>query len=203
MTPVPPRRSLADAFGPPPTGPKQPADRAAALKGLLAPRHDGPQPAPEPAALAPGPARAPRTTPRPAEQKAATGPSADDMVRSLGLYLTGPQMEALRAYSRSQDLTYTEVLVEAAGAHLDDAARWFHMLSQPLPTSGMPGRKTRKSVPRGQLQLRVDGHQVRWLDEQVAKVGAPSRTAMVAFMLGAFLGVPETDPRVVERGSAS
>jgi len=53
----------------------------------------------------------------------------------------------------------------------------------------MPIRARRHHPDPGvQVQIRLDGRQVTWLDEQAERLGAPSRTALVAALLRAHLG---------------
>lgn len=113
--------------------------------------------------------------------------SAADVVRSVAVYLPMEVLERLRMTARSREMTYAELLVEAAGAHLDDVAGSFAVPAQ--VGTGMPARAGRRTPQPGvQVQLRLDGHQVAWLDQQAERLGAPSRTALVVALLRRHLG---------------
>jgi Ohr subfamily peroxiredoxin len=91
------------------------------------------------------------------------------------------------ALSLSRDMTYAEVLVEAASAHLADLPPPFE--AAPPASVGMPTRAARRLPEPGvQVQLWLDGHQLRWLDDQVTRLQAPSYTALVLALLRAHLG---------------
>ncbi len=198
------RRSLAGSFRVGATG--EPPTRAAALVGLLPPR---PQAEPEddrvgsgqehgrsvePSAAGPtAPPNAVPTSPQQEEERPADGDGdgaglLDEAVRGVAVYLPLELLERLRRTARSRELTYSDLLVEAADAHLEEARASF---ASPTvrKVSGMPARQSRRTREPGvQVQLRLDGHQVRWLEEQVAALGAPSRTALVVALLRAHLG---------------
>jgi len=84
----------------------------------------------------------------------------------VAVYLPMGLLDRFRRTARSREMTYSELLVEAAAART--------------------GRRTVE--PGVQVQVRLDGHQVAWLDEQVARLGAPSRTSLVVALLSAHLG---------------
>ena len=110
-------------------------------------------------------------------------------VRNVAVYLPVAVLEAFRKTSRSREMTYADLLVEAATAHLEDLQTHFRSVPKEVG-SGMPGRPGRgQPQPGVQVQLRLDGHQVSWLDEQAHRLGAPSRSALVLALLRAHLGV--------------
>ncbi len=204
----PVRRSLAAAFQPQPA--QAPPDRAADLSGLLPPRPEQTtDPAPglslvEPAtnqpvaaafALDDAPVGGTRTAPGPATHSGPSARTADDVVRGVVVYVPVEVLERLRATARSRQLTYADLLVEST-VHLPDVEQQLRHQGravQPAP-GAMPGRAVRRATPPGvQVQLRLDGHQVRWLDEQVQRVGAPSRSALVVALLDHHLA--STSPR--------
>ncbi len=197
------RRSLAGSFriGATEASPT----RASALVGLLPPRpveereddrvesrqEERGRPS-EPSTLRPvTPTDQVPTSPQQEEQQPADGDGAglpDEAVRGVAVYLPVELLERLRRTARSRELTYSDLLVEAADAHLEEARASF---ASPTvrKVSGMPSRQSRRTREPGvQVQLRLDGHQVRWLEEQVAALGAPSRTALVVALLRAHLG---------------
>lgn len=109
-------------------------------------------------------------------------------VRNVAVYLPVALLERLKRTRRSRELTYADLLVEAAAAHLDDLGTAFHDDAGPALSGSMPVRSRRPQPDPGvQVQVRLDGFQVAWLDEQVGRLGAPSRTALVARLLGAHL----------------
>lgn len=192
------RTSLAATFAPASTSPARPAppDRAGALAGLLPER-------PQPAAV--GLDRRPQ---HPADTGGAvdtddavdigsrgvpdrdgTTPRDLDRVRNVAIYLPLDLLERLRATARSREMTYAEVLSEAAGAHLEAVAGTLTPQPPPAPSGGMPTRARRRTVEPGvQRQLRLDGHQLAWLDAQAKRLQAPSRNALVVSLLRAHLG---------------
>lgn len=200
MSQRPARRSLAQAFSPAP-------DRASGLGDLLPPRPPatGVASAPEaPAPLTAVPdddergARAPELAASSNAEQLGAGPgNAGDpgdlaqvaQVRNVAVYLPVALLERLKRTRRSRELTYSDLLVEAAAAHLDDLDESaFRDASGPTASGGMPVRSRRRQPEPGvQVQIRLDGLQVKWLDEQVNRLGAPSRTALVARLLEAHL----------------
>jgi len=203
MTTRPARRSLAESFRPSAATP----DRAANLEGLLPPRANEQKlsnAAPPESALvivrdeAPGRARS-RRAPRDGsaanlghEQRERQVPDlVADAVRNVAVYLPLPLLERLRQTARSRELTYADLLVEASAAHLEDLTTTFATATPPPAGSGMPVRAHRRLPDPGvQVQIRLDGRQVAWLDEQAERLGAPSRTALVVSLLRAHLGAP-------------
>lgn len=190
MSARPVRRSLAGAFTPA----AAPRDRAAGLGGLLPPKPDpDTSPAermtPLTAVTDDGLDRLPAEQPvrvgegeeehSSAAEPLAGGSELDDRVRNVAVYLPVDLLDRLKRTRRSRELTYSDLLVEAAAAHLGDVEPAFRA-APPRAVSGMPSRVRRGlSGPGVQVQIRLDGHQLRWLDQQVARLGAPSRTALV------------------------
>jgi hypothetical protein len=199
------RRSLAGAFAAPPT-------RSAGLLELLPPRSAQPvEASPRPAE--PGPpqhrtepveveevveppaghgtwyTRRDRTCAEPTTTPGPATSSAEDVVRSVAVYLPPPLLARLRRAARTEDLTYADLLVRAADNHADAvAARFTPQRPARATTGGMPTRSpARRTEPGMQTQLRLDGHQIAWLDEQTRRLGAPSRTALVVALLDADL----------------
>lgn len=174
------RRSLAESFQPENSGPH----RAAELANLLPPPPNGAQ---HLAATPCDAAASPVATQD--DVVAATRDEEADRVRNVAIYLPVELLTRLRRTARSRELTYAELLVEAASAHLDEVARQFDVPHPPTAGPGMPSRAKRRTPEPGvQVQMRLDGHQIAWLDEQADRLGAPSRTAMVSALLRAHLG---------------
>lgn len=189
MSGRPARRSLADAF----SASAAPRDRAAGLSGLLPPRSTAVASAPARPALMSsdargeleGSAETEEAASLPAGERAA-GPSLGQ-VRNVAVYLPVDLLDRLKRTRRSRELTYSDLLVEAAAAHLDGLEAVFRTAA-PQVVSGMPSRVRRRLVEPGvQVQLRLDGHQLGWLDEQVTRLSAPSRTALVVALFQAHL----------------
>lgn len=201
MSGRPARHSLAAAFRPAVVVP----DRAAGLADVLPARpvKSVPTlPAPIEAGLAvvpdshgrAGSGEWPEPTPQGdlgSQRLDRTQPSAyadPGRVRNVAVYLPMGLLDRFRRTARSREMTYSELLVEAAAAHLDGLVSGFAPVPVPV-TAGMPVRTGRRTVEPGvQVQVRLDGHQVAWLDEQVARLGAPSRTSLVVALLSAHLG---------------
>lgn len=197
MTTRPVRRSLAESFRP--AAPQ--LDRGAALAGLLPPKppiEAFGSPAVEPLTIvrepAPGETRGsglPDAQPSEGQARLEQpAPIDPGRVRNVAVYLPPELLERFRQTSRSREMTYADLLVEAAAAHL--AGLRFQSPASVVVGAGMPARKTRgQPHPGVQVQIRLDGHQVNWLDEQGSALGAPSRTALVVALLRAHLGAAE------------
>jgi len=182
-----PRRSLASAFQGKPNNPS----RSEALQGLLPPRptQDSADSSPVTLSVVAGDIAASQDDPEPgdASRQGAlqhAGPaaaSAADVVRGVAVYLPLEILERLRRTARSREMTYAELLVEAAAAHLTEIAAVFDVGAAAVSAgSGMPSRASKRhSQPGVQVQLRLDGHQVAWLDAQADQLGAPSRSSLV------------------------
>jgi len=188
MSPSRPRRSLQEAFRAEPQE-QVTASRAASLQGLLPPRF-GNRPgsgAEAGAAEAAGAARSVSSRPRTLQPDSS---ETSDRVRNVAVYLPPELLERLRRTARSRELTYADLLVEAASAHLSEVTP--AAAATPAPQwsmEKMPSRVTRRQPrPAVQAQIRLDGHQVAWLDAQVERLGLPSRTALVVALLEAHLG---------------
>lgn len=111
-----------------------------------------------------------------------------DRVRNVAIYLPINLLDRLKRTRRSRDLTYAELLVEAAAAHLDSLENTFGSGAAPTSGTGMPSRERRRLPEPGvQVQIRLDGHQLHWLDTQIKRLDAPSRTALVAALFEAHL----------------
>jgi hypothetical protein len=180
------RHSLADAFKPA----SQTADgRGASLEGLLSPKR-------KPVSVVPGrpagpEARAPES---PKEAKAAqttrakSSEQASGAIRNVGVYLPPVLLEKVRDMVRSHQTTYADLLVEAFDV-IDERtlAKAFETDSQ-QPETGMPRRIRR---PRGaagiQINVRLDDQQVRWIDEKMKRMEAPSRSAFITAVYKLYL----------------
>ena len=211
MSARPRRQSLADAFTPAVGG----RDRAAALEGLLPPRSPAAAAGPAQARLMSvspdvvgslgagehGPHDADDDSPAwsaDAVSEAVTAPAVAleaprdlERVRNVAVYLPVDLLDRLKRTRLSRELTYADLLVEAAAAHLDGLEALFSGTGPSPGASGMPTRSRpwrRIAEPGVQVQIRLDGHQLLWLDDQVRGLRAPSRTAVVVALLQAHVG---------------
>jgi hypothetical protein len=192
VTSRPPRRSLAGAFRPASTA----TSRAEGLSGLLPARPSDLRPAtpvpsdkPRGAHLAPEVDQASAGAAEPPSSGGLDAADADaERIRNVAVYLPVELLEKLRRTARSRELTYADLLVEAASAHLEEVEAGLAPATAQPRGVGMPSRSRRAPRPGVQVQIRLDGHQLAWLDNQVARLKAPSRTALVAALLNKHLG---------------
>jgi hypothetical protein len=194
-----PRPDLSQAF----KGKGQPPDRAAGLAGLLsaAPAHETSVPPPatasidEPTADATptvtlsrevAPAAVAKTRPAGRGQPAAL----QSAVTNVGVYLPVEVRSRAQEEIRARAITYADLLVESFDQVTDDQLRNEFAPLQPAVTGTMPSRaRRRRGQPGIQVQLRLDTEQRAWLNERVAELGAPSRSALVATVFAlALLG---------------
>ncbi|MFF1385701.1 hypothetical protein ACFVWT_19290 [Arthrobacter sp. NPDC058288] len=102
-------------------------------------------------------------------------------LRNVGVYLP-PQLlaEVKDAVYRGRT-TYADLLNDAFETLTDEQIAGEFTADTEPRSSGMPRRAPRKRGEAGiQIQLRLDGLQVAWLDGKVTEFGAPSRSALVS-----------------------
>lgn len=135
----------------------------------------------------PTPAKAPKATTRqqPASKKAANAPKASELVpgalRNVGVYLPPALLAQVKDAVYQERTTYADLLIDAFEAVDDKEIAKEFSPETTLTSSGMPRRAPRKRGEAGiQIQLRLDGLQVAWLDEKVGEFDAPSRSALVS-----------------------
>jgi len=109
-------------------------------------------------------------------------------VHNVAVYLPVALRNQVRDRARQRGLTITDLVEEAFAQH---GANYHELTAAPVHRPGsMP---TRSSQRRGhgtiQIQLRLDDRQHEWLDAQVERHGAPSRSALVSALLSRHLGV--------------
>ena len=109
-------------------------------------------------------------------------------VHNVAVYLPVALRDQVRERARQRGLTITDLVEEAFAQH---GANYHELTAAPVHRPGsMP---TRSSQRRGhgtiQIQLRLDDRQHEWLDTQVERHGAPSRSALVSAVLSRHLGV--------------
>lgn len=130
------------------------------------------------------------TTPQqPAAKKAANATKASELVpgalRNVGVYLPPALLAEVKDAVYRQRTTYADLLIDAFEAVDDKQITKEFIPETTLTNSGMPRRAPRKRGEAGiQIQLRLDGLQVAWLDEKVIEFDAPSRSALVSTVFG-------------------
>lgn len=183
------RRSLQEAFAPAP-----PSARGAKLEGLLPPkRRQAEEKLDDAISVVEKPDTAPSTPVR-AENKAkpAEGPKPSENVpgplRNVGVYVEPELLARLKEQTRQQQVTYSDLLVEAFDHIGDETIAEEFEPERVSAGSGMPRRVRR---PRGtagiQIQLRLDRHQVEWLENKAQRLGAPSRSACVSTVFKLYM----------------
>lgn len=139
-------------------------------------------------AAAPATVRALKASPRqqPATKKAAApavkaSETVPGALRNVGVYLPPPLLADIKDAVYQGRTTYADLLIDAFEAVDDERIAGEFTHETTLTSSGMPRRAPRKRGEAGiQIQLRLDGLQVAWLDEKVTEFGAPSRSALVS-----------------------
>ena len=149
----------------------------------LAPPELGERDEPEPTLE---PAVAPKAAPRqPAAKKAAAVQKASETVpgalRNVGVYLPPQLLADVKDAVYQGRTTYADLLIDAFETLTNDQIAGEFTADIELTSSGMPRRAPRKRGEAGiQIQLRLDGLQVAWLDGKVTELDAPSRSALVS-----------------------
>jgi len=131
--------------------------------------------------------KTPKTTKRQqsAPKKTTSAAKASELVpgalRNVGVYLPPALLAQLKDAVYQERTTYADLLIDAFEAvdHKQITKEFAPVTT--LTKSGMPRRAPRKRGEAGiQIQLRLDGLQVAWLDEKVTEFDAPSRSALVS-----------------------
>ncbi|WP_285244215.1 hypothetical protein [Pseudarthrobacter sp. fls2-241-R2A-127] len=122
---------------------------------------------------------------QPASKKATSAAKASELVpgalRNVGVYLPPALLAQVKDAVYQQRTTYADLLIDAFEAVDDKQIADEFTPMTTLTNSGMPRRAPRKRGEAGiQIQLRLDGLQVAWLDEKVTEFDAPSRSALVS-----------------------
>ncbi|WP_307106298.1 hypothetical protein [Arthrobacter globiformis] len=122
---------------------------------------------------------------QPDAKRAANATKASELVpgalRNVGVYLPPALLAQVKDAVYQERTTYAELLVDAFEAVDDKQIAKEFTSETTLTRSGMPRRAPRKRGEAGiQIQLRLDGLQVAWLDEKVTEFDAPSRSALVS-----------------------
>lgn len=125
------------------------------------------------------------TRQQPAAKKAANPTKASELIpgalRNVGVYLPPALLAQVKDAVYQERTTYADLLIDAFEAVDDEQIAKEFTPETTLTRSGMPRRAPRKRGEAGiQIQLRLDGLQVAWLDEKVTEFGAPSRSALVS-----------------------
>lgn len=130
--------------------------------------------------------RRPGGRPRPvAAQDAPSEKKASETVagglRNVGVYLPPSLLAAVKDAVHHARTTYAELLIDAFEVLDEEEISSEFAVETVMTSSGMPRRTPRKRGAAGiQIQLRLDGLQVAWLDEKVVELHAPSRSALVS-----------------------
>jgi len=102
-------------------------------------------------------------------------------LRNVGVYLPPSLLADVKDAVYQSRTTYADLLIDAFEAVDDERIAREFATEISLTSSGMPRRAPRKRGEAGiQIQLRLDGLQVAWLDEKVTEFDAPSRSALVS-----------------------
>ncbi|WP_240720933.1 hypothetical protein [Pseudarthrobacter sp. NamE2] len=122
---------------------------------------------------------------QPAAKKAANANKASELVpgalRNVGVYLPPELLAQVKDSVYKERTTYSDLLIDAFEAVDDEQIAKEFTPETTVTKSGMPRRAPRKRGEAGiQIQLRLDGMQVAWLDEKVTEFSAPSRSALVS-----------------------
>ena len=125
------------------------------------------------------------TRQQPAPKKATNATKASELVpgalRNVGVYLPPALLAQVKDAVYHERTTYADLLIDAFEAVDDEQITKEFTPETTLTSSGMPRRAPRKRGEAGiQIQLRLDGLQVAWLDEKVTEFDAPSRSALVS-----------------------
>ena len=138
--------------------------------------------------------KSPKATTRhqPSAKKAANATKASELVpgalRNVGVYLPPALLAQVKDAVYQERTTYADLLIDAFEAIDGNQIAKEFTPETTLTSSGMPRRTPRKRGEAGiQIQLRLDGLQVAWLDEKVAEFDAPSRSALVSAVLRLYI----------------
>ena len=131
--------------------------------------------------------KTPKATTRqqPAAKKSADANKASELVpgalRNVGVYLPPELLGQVKDAVYKERTTYADLLIDAFETVDDEQIAKEFTPETTLTKSGIPRRAPRKRGEAGiQIQLRLDGLQVAWLDEKVTEFNAPSRSALVS-----------------------
>ncbi|MFP3460086.1 hypothetical protein R5O87_04465 [Arthrobacter globiformis] len=129
---------------------------------------------------------------QPVAKKAANSTRASQLVsgalRNVGVYLPPELLAQVKDAVYQKRTTYADLLIDAFEAVDDKQIAKEFTTETVLTRSGMPRRAPRKRGEAGiQIQLRLDGLQVAWLDEKVTEFDAPSRSALVSIVFKLYI----------------
>lgn len=148
---------------------------------------------------APTEVKAPKATTRhqPGAKKAANATKASELVpgalRNVGVYLPPVLLTQVKDAVHRERTTYADLLIDAFEAVDGNQIAKEFTPETTLTSSGMPRRAPRKRGEAGiQIQLRLDGLQVAWLDEKVTEFDAPSRSALVSAVFKLYIQTAPT-----------
>lgn len=129
---------------------------------------------------------------QPVAKKAANSTRASQLVsgalRNVGVYLPPELLAQVKDAVYQKRTTYADLLIDAFEAVDDKQIAKEFTTETVLTRSGIPRRAPRKRGEAGiQIQLRLDGLQVAWLDEKVTEFDAPSRSALVSSVFKLYI----------------
>ncbi|WP_087874223.1 hypothetical protein [Arthrobacter globiformis] len=143
--------------------------------------------------------KAPKTSTRqqPGSKKVAGATKASELVpgalRNVGVYLPPALLAQVKDAVYQERTTYADLLIDAFEAVDDKQIAEEFTAETKMTRSGMPRRAPRKRGEAGiQIQLRLDGLQVAWLDEKVTEFDAPSRSALVSAVFKLYMQEMQT-----------
>jgi hypothetical protein len=131
---------------------------------------------------------APEAAPRPSARQAPAAKPAQKAsetvpggLRNVGVYLPPPLLSDVKDAVYRDRTTYADLLIDAFESVANEQIASQFATETVLTSSGMPRRAPRRRGEAGiQIQLRLDGVQIAWLDEKVQEFDAPSRSALVS-----------------------
>lgn len=127
---------------------------------------------------------APKTVRQPAKKPAAAKKASETVpgaLRNVGVYLPPQLLADVKDAVYRDRTTYADLLIDAFESLTDEQIAGEFTSEVTTTSSGMPRRAPRKRGEAGiQIQLRLDGVQIAWLDEKVTDFDAPSRSALVS-----------------------
>jgi hypothetical protein len=175
-----------------PQADKRPAQQVPVEEAPLEAAGEREEPTPTPVK-----AQKPTTRQQPAAKRAANAAKASELVpgalRNVGVYLPPALLAQVKDAVYQKRTTYAELLVDAFEAVDDKQIAKEFTPDTTLTSSGMPRRAPRKRGEAGiQIQLRLDGLQVAWLDEKVTEFDAPSRSALVSAVFKLHIQAEQT-----------
>ena len=108
-----------------------------------------------------------------------------EAVHNVPAYVPHELKVRIGTVTRQRGMELTALVLEAFETQ---GSNWHHLSARPSRPGGPPRRVSARGKDSVQVQLRLDGPQDRWLAQQVAAHGAPSRSALVTAVLTKHMG---------------